>query len=284
MDPGEISKALESFWTSIVPALIESGALATVAIWLFGGARLTSLTRRVTEHFKRVHDPELDRVLESYGLKKLVPIILLAGGLIGADAMHRVSHSVGNFLPGSLTYTQPDVLASSVPPEELAAVWIYYPEVHDLYTLNIVIDASADKADSEPFFAKNVRWAKEKYFSLSSRVDFIKFTLLVTAVLWSTALWTGRDRLRTSRRACLLSAALLAAAAFTSFQQVEVKNQENLAKTLGLRAMLESDRTKIKDPGIADELAVRADGVRAFNEQREREPFHAFHLRSSFAF
>lgn len=231
MDFTSLPKTLGDFFDSLLPALTQTTVLILFLLFLVGSDPVTRWLKLRLSRLKTPSALATDPFIKQSGILKLVPIGLLVAFLLLGIVVDRTVCFIGFKIPGQLHYTEPDVLVSSVPTDELAKLWALFPAAEDEYMLHLVLEYQVASAPTPANSSTNLPWLQhdERYSAAERAINLVKFYVVFGLVLCLVRKRIGIASRRVwLRYGFVVTAGALLAFFFTS-QQIEAKKQSDWA-------------------------------------------------------
>ncbi|MGK7928141.1 MAG: hypothetical protein AB4290_23345 [Spirulina sp.] len=236
----DIQATVEGFLESIVPSIVEIILLLLIFIALLGINKISALSRIISKKFKRIKKIPLKQIEQVLGIKSFRPLIALFLFLLFSRSVHNVAYQIGNLIPGRLGYSQPALLLSSVPKDTLAKVWMLYPNVENLNSLNeaINIEILKNEISEMPYFQSSYISHKKRFSILTDRITYLKF--IIFYVIGISIYFSNRTRIiKICFRALILVLLMIIVLLYNSLESMESLKQMNIAKVYAVKYVQE---------------------------------------------
>jgi hypothetical protein len=280
MEFESLADSINSFLDSIIPALGQSMLFVAFLGYVLGVERLRNFIRIFVLAVKRLDEVANSSFVKESGILKLVPVVILIGGLISAMAFDRAVQFIGRTLPGRLFYSQPAVLFETVPLNALAQLWSIFPSAGDAHMLHQVVDQQVSLIDAPKDPNHLLPWiSHERKFSYWNGVmASAKFYVLVTLVLIIFHRRTGVSFRKIFIRTVVILVFCSLIISFSIFEQMEAKKQSEWSKVNYLiAARARSDKgfeVRIEDKKIQE---IYIERVRSHKETGRKSHESAFY-------
>lgn len=281
MEFESLYKSVEGFFDSIVPALLRVGLLLVVACGMLGWEGFRKYAMSFPDSLRPWESLAENKLSQQSALLKLIPVVVAIAALAVTVGANRVVMAVGDWIPGELSYSEPNVMISTVPSDSLAQVWLQHPEIDGPHTLWLLIDEKAAASFSEHEGSRRSRWAShdETYAHCDNRIHTVKFMVAYSLIIACYALKKRRPKNAIVKTIGAVLLVALATAAYTIPRQIESKRQSDWSKVnyVIVQGILNSD------PEVKDDSAVEsklAELTKALDRRRESDteqgiwPFH----------
>jgi len=187
-----IGKSIRELWHFLYAPTVVCAFMACISLFI-GGDVLRRLG--AAEKFKSAvaRTNESKKLLEFYGLNKLMPLISLFALLFLLQAVSVLSVLIGQALPVHLSYSGDLLFHKIAGRERIAAYWEKHPQAMHLSELVPLIRDDAKAASSkEGGDAFGVRSWEEQQGDAHVRFSNTKFLMLWGFSAWLYAGWTGK--------------------------------------------------------------------------------------------
>lgn len=264
----DIQSYVEKTWKFIIPSLIEALVVIVITAYVFGTASFSKGSKAVISRFTILTDPETIKILETYGITKIMPIAVLFVIVLLAYALRRISHSIGGLLPGHLVPNSTSALLTYVDPYALAEVTQFFPsfivdenfnKAQYINNLNNIIEEKVNRAEIEGK-ASPYSWAvhsRKAFNQQNSMLTFLKFLLIWVLFLAVAKLTVDANLWPTLGRVSLLLLVSLIGIGVLLKRKAHYFKQYNIAKIYALRTELEAQFIAVSAPDRSKFVEIR---------------------------
>lgn len=185
----DLPPVIAKFWAAVAGPLFELSIALFVLSFSIGGYRGTQL--KIAGQLNKLPSSMID----SYGLKPVVPIIIIILLLGAAQGTSKVLRSIGAAVPGQLVPDDVKLLVENSTPNLIAEAWEYNAKLTSLGQLNAEIDAAISRLPLDKFKdrldeSRRMQMMPSFYIYLA---DFVKGLTVVTfalnVFLYLSGLW-----------------------------------------------------------------------------------------------
>ena len=279
----DIQSAVEKTWKDIIPSLVETALLVSIAIFILGFRLIGEWLVELNSIKLTLTDPELVKFLETYGVTKLMPVLLLFAIVMISYVLSQVSHSIGLLIPGALVPDTTLALLKHVRIHVLMEVFQYYPSFRGSHVFNSInfindmVDEKVSRADLEgkPSLFSHAVGFNRLYWKQRNRFDFIKFAMLwtITICVVSSIYWHSIGTMII--RGLLILLVLSIAAVIVLRKSMRYLKRYDQSKIDALRSILESQYITTSAPDDDEsklaELQIAIEEV--FKQNAESTPW-----------
>lgn len=179
----EFPQIFNEFWNFLIPAIIELSILIVLTFLLADNVmvkgkilRLLAIRHRIYSNFGRV-------VFKLLGVKSVLSITIVVIVCISLVTLDRIIHSIGNRVPGSLSFYNEEALIRFSDTKHLAEIWNLYPQIDDLRSLSIMIESKLHSEwNNYSALTGQVKYLEERHERILSNREFLKFLIIYLAL------------------------------------------------------------------------------------------------------
>lgn len=185
MNISDIPSTIERIWNFLIPPLVELTILIGATIFIAGYPSVVNAAKASLPTLAALNDPALIKVLDTYGITQIAPLILLFLLLFVAHAIHKLAYIIGGIVPIHISWNWYAALARIISPSQIAEIWQYYPNVPGVPDLDRIIDEKVESASLEggKSVFRNAIAHMMRFSKIHSYLSFMKFLLV-----WGVAL------------------------------------------------------------------------------------------------
>ncbi len=239
----DILDNIQQAWKFIRPPFIYVFILAAEMFYIVPQLLPQLIVKSISGNFNFLIDPSFQQAIEFYGINKLFPLFILIGIIFMLYFVRFFVWSIGNILPGHLSYSKDDLLIHAASRFTLAEWWGKYPDLKIWDLLHFLENRLAKQsADS----LSNIKYWEEKHFKYILMFKDVKVYILWALLVPLLSRHFGVNYTNAIGKAFVIIVLLLFIQVFVFFKQIYTLEQIGFAMVAGIEDMLVNDPTITK--------------------------------------